>query len=141
MKPSVMLAVALLGVAWVPALRAEDALPGSLEKLSKDQIAAFNREDVAATMALAHTKSPAYEATKDVLTAYFKDQNLKAEQASFQYIGHDDEFAYARVKVKVTSPGTEGFDDNLTDTVMLFHQEGGAWKVWDSYLLGGTLQK
>jgi hypothetical protein len=141
MRPSVILAVALLGLAWAPAPRAEDALAGALEKLSKDQIAAFNREDADATVALAHTKSPTYEAAKATLAEYFKNQDMKAEQASFRYIGHDDEFAYARVKVKVTSPGTEGFDDNVTDTVMLFHQEGGTWKVWDSYLLGGTLQK
>jgi hypothetical protein len=44
---------------------------------------------------------------------------------SFQYLGHDDEFACARIKTKVTSPGTEGFEDNLSDTVTMFHQEGG----------------
>lgn len=60
---------------------------------------------------------------------------------SFQYIGHDDEFAYARIKVKVTSPGSEGFQDNASDTVTLFHQEGGQWKVWDVYLVGGHLGK
>jgi hypothetical protein len=76
-----------------------------------------------------------------MLTDAFKDQDLKAEQVSFQYIGHDDEFAYARVKVKVTSPGTEGFLDNEMDTVTIFHQENGAWKVWDAYLVGGELVK
>jgi hypothetical protein len=45
------------------------------------------------------------------------------------------------VKVKVTSPGTEGFEDNVTDTVTIFHQEGGNWKVWDTYLVGGQLEK
>jgi len=88
-----------------------------------------------------HTKSPTYDAARDLLTGYFKDQNIKAEQVSFQYIGHDDEFALARVKVKVTSPGTEGFQDNVVDTVTLFHQEGGGWKIWDAYLVGGTLEK
>jgi len=141
MKSIVILAATLLGLAWVPATRADDALASSLEKVSQDQIAAFNREDVAATMAYAHTKSPTYDAAREMLTKDFKDQHLKAEQVSFQYIGHDDEFALARVKVKVTSPGTKGFQDTVTDTVTLFHQEGGTWKLWDAYLVGGELVK
>lgn len=141
MKSILILAAALLGLASAPAARAQDALISALEKVSTDQIAAFNREDVAATMAYAHTKSPTYDTAKETLTEYFKGQDLKAEQVSFQYIGHDDEFALARVKVKVTSPGTEGFQDTIADTVTLFHQEGGTWKIWDAYLVGGDLVK
>jgi hypothetical protein len=62
----------------------------------------------------------------------------RAEQVSFQYVGHDDEFAVARVKVKVTAPGTVGFQDNVVDTLTIFHQEGGRWKLWDVYVLGST---
>jgi uncharacterized protein YfaQ (DUF2300 family) len=141
MKSRRMLAALLLALAWAPTTHAEDPLASALEGVSKDQIAAFNTKDVAATMALAHTKSPTYEGAKETLTEYFKDQNLQAEQVSFQYIGHDDEFAYARVKTKVTSPGTEGFEGNQSDTVTMFHQEGGKWKVWDAYLFGTTLEK
>jgi len=139
MPTSVALALALF--AWAPATRADDGLANALEKVSKEQIAAFNRKDVAATMAYAHTKSPTYDAARDTITAAFKDSNPQAEQVSFQYIGHDDEFAMARVKVKVTSPGTEGFQPNIVDTVTLFHEEGGSWKVWDVYLVGGALVK
>ena len=138
-KMSAALAVALF--AWAPATRADDGLANTLEKVSRDQIAAFNRKDVAATMSYAHTKSPTYDEGRDEITAAFKDSNPQAELVSFQYIGHDDEFALARVKVKVTSPGTEGFQPNLVDTVTLFHQEGGVWKVWDLYLVGGDLVK
>lgn len=141
MRSPLLPVAALIAALCAPSVRAEDTLAGALEKVSTDQIAAFNREDLAATMAFAHTKSPTYDAARDTLTEYFKDQDLKAEQVSFQYIGHDDEFAYARVKVKVTSPGAAGFDSNVMDTVTIFHQEGGAWKVWDAYLLGGELVK
>jgi hypothetical protein len=141
MRTNVTVAAVLLGLACAGAARAEDGLASALEKVSTDQIAAFNRKDVAATMSYADTKSPTYDAAKAMLTEDFKHQNLKAEQVSFQYIGHDDEFAYARVKVKVTSPGTKDFQDNVVDTVTLFHQEGGSWKVWDAYLIGGTLEK
>lgn len=139
MKSSVMLAAALLFLAWVPETRADEALASALQQVSKGQIEAFNRADVDATMAYAHTKSPTYDTTRETITEYFKNQKLAAEQVSFQYIGHDDEFALARVKVKVASPGTEGFQPIVTDTVTLFHQEGGSWKIWDAYLLGGQL--
>ena len=139
MKSSVMLAAALLFLAWVPETRADEALASALAQVSKGQIEAFNRADVDATMAYAHTKSPTYDTARETITEYFKNQKLAAEQVSFQYIGHDDEFALARVKVKVASPGTEGFQPIVTDTVTLFHQEGGSWKVWDAYLLGGQI--
>ena len=114
------------------------ALASALEKVSKDQIAAFNREDAAGTLALAYTKSPTYDAAKAELAALFTATDAKAEQVGFQYIGHDDEFAVARVKVKVTAPGTVGFQDNVVDTLTIFHQEGGRWKPWDVYVLGST---
>ena len=139
MKTSAALAVALF--AWAPAPRADDGIATALEKVSKDQIAAFNRKDVSATMSYAHTKSPTYDSAREAISAAFKDSNPQAEQVSFQYIGHDDEFAMARVKVKVTSPGTEGFQPNIVDTVTLFHEEAGSWKVWDVYLVGGDLVK
>lgn len=139
MKSSVMLAAALLYCAWVPAAYGDDPLAGALEQVSKSQVEAFNRADVDAAMGYAHTKSPTYEAARETITEYFKNQKLAAEQLSFQYIGHDDEFALARVKVKVTSPGTEGFQPIVADTVTLFHQEGGRWKIWDAYLIGGRI--
>jgi len=139
MKSTITLAAALLLFVCVPGTRADDTLASALAQVSKGQIEAFNRGDVAATMAYAHTKSPTYDAARETITEYFKNQKLEAEQVSFQYIGHDDEFALARVKVKVRSPGTEGFQPIVTDTVTLFHQEGGSWKIWDAYLLGGQI--
>src|SRR5262245_27489243 len=141
MKASFLsLATALLGLAFAAAVQAADPLAGALEQVSKDQIAAFNKEDVAATMGYAHPKSPTFDEAKASLTSEFADIDAKAELVSFQYIGHDDEFAVARVKVKVRS-SAEGFDDNVVDTITIFHQEGGKWKVWDAYLVGGQLVK
>lgn len=130
------LAATVLGVTLAPAVHADEALVTTLERLSKDHIAAFNREDLAATMGYVHTKSPAYVQTQAELSSQFSALDAKAEQVSFQYVGHDDEFAVARVKVKVTAPGAEDFDDNIVDTMTIFHQEGGRWKLWDTYVLG-----
>ena len=135
---SLALAAALLGVTWASGARADSELAGALEKVSKEQIAAFNREDVAATLGYAHTKSPSYDEAKAELGALFAEVDPKAEQVSFLYVGHDDEFAVARVKVKVSATA-EGFEDNVVDTLTIFHEEGGKWKVWDAYLVGGQL--
>src|SRR5262245_37970890 len=134
---SLVLAAALLAVGSTAAADPDDALAGALQQVSRDQIAAFNREDLAATMSYAHTKSPDYDETRGALTSQFSALDAKAEQVSFQYMGHDDEFAVARVKVKVTAP-TEGFQDNVVDTLTIYHQEGGSWKLWDVYVLGDT---
>lgn len=130
------LAVTFSGVARA----ADDDLAAALEKVSKDQIAAFNKEDASATMAFAYTKAPGFEAAKAELGPLFKDTDARAEQVGFKYVGHDDEFAVARVKVKVSS-AEPGFQNNIVDTLMIFHTEGGAWKVWDTYVLGSEFVK
>ena len=139
MKTTLIGLAALLLFAGAPgtAAAAEDTLAGTLERVSKDQIAAFSRHDVTATLGYAYTKSPAYDEAKTALPSLFSEADTKAEQVGFHYIGHDDELAVARVKVKVTAADAPGFQNNIVDAIMIFHVEDGAWKVWDSYLLGG----
>jgi hypothetical protein len=139
MKTRILAIAALLVVATAAtAARADDALASALEKVSKDQIAAFNREDAAGTLSYAYTKSPGYDTAKAELATLFAGANAKGEQVGFQYMGHDDEFAVARVKVKVTGADA-GFQNNVVDALMIFHMESGSWKVFDTYLLGGQL--
>jgi hypothetical protein len=134
-----MLALAALLFATAAAADSQDAaLASALENVSKDQIAAFNREDAAGMLAHAYTKSPSYDTAKAELTTLFAEADAKAEQVGFQYIGHDDEFALARVKVKVTA-ADPGFQNNVVDTLMIFHVEGGKWKVFDTHWLGAQL--
>jgi len=130
--------VALLAAFAPGAAVADETLAGTLEKLSKDQIAAFNREDAAGTLAFSYTKSPAFDAAKADLPTLFAESDPRAEQVGFQYIGHDEEFAVARVKVKVSADAPD-FQDNVVDTLMIFHTENGSWKIFDTYLLSGQL--
>jgi len=39
-------------------------------------------------------------------------------------------------KVKTTGKPGSGFADNTVDAIYLFHDEGGAWKLWDETVLG-----
>lgn len=140
MKTRIIAFTAALLVATAAAAEHDAELAGALEKVSKDQIAAFNKEDIAATMAFAYSKSPDYDSSKEELTTLFADTDARAEQTAFAFVGHDDEFAVARVKVKVTA-ADPGFQNNVVDTLMVFHSEGGAWKVFDTYVLGSELVK
>src|SRR5215468_5568498 len=91
---------------------ADDALAAELQSVVERQVAAFNAKDVAAAMATLHTRSPEYATTEGGLVEQFKDENLTAALSSFQYVGHDDEFAVARVKVRVAAPTGAHFVDN-----------------------------
>src|SRR5262245_744654 len=125
-----------LVLASAPALADGDPLAAALQKVVEQQVATFNAENVAGSMATIHTASPEYRPTQEELGEVFPEETLKAELVSFQYVGHDDEFAVARVKLKVGAPKGDEFVDNVSDTMMLFHQENGAWRVWGDYLIG-----
>ena len=138
MKTRMIAFAAVLLVATAAAAEHDKELAAALEKVSKDQIAAFNKEDVNATLAFAYTKSPAFDTAKAELPTLFANTDAKAELVEYKFIGHDDEFAVARVKVKVTADDPS-FQDNIVETLMLFHYENGAWKVFDSYVLAADL--
>jgi len=120
---------------------AEDPLAGSLRRVVEGNLAAFNRKDVNATMNFVDTRSPDYSSTKDELVAEFKDYDLTAELVGFTLIGHDDEFAVARVKTKTSAKPNSGFVNNMVDAIAIFHQENGAWKFWSQQVIDAkTLQ-
>lgn len=129
-----LLAFSALGAPTARA--ADDPLTAALRKVVEGNIAAFNKEDVDASMSFVDTKSPDYEGTKSELATDFKDYNLTTQLVSFTLIGHDDEFAVARVKEKTTGKPGSGFADNTTDSMVIFHQENGAWKLWSQEILG-----
>ncbi len=66
----------------------------------------------------------------------FRDSDLTVTLIDFKYMGHDDEFAAARVRMQVVGSPGSGFQDNVTDSILLFHREGGVWKLWSDDVLG-----
>ena len=129
--------VALLGFGAAPVKAAEDPLAATLRKVVEDNAAAYSREDAAGTMASVAANSPDYETTKSLLADQFAARDVKAELVDFKYIGHDDEFALARVKLKsAASPKDAGFADNTVDSIVVFHLDNGVWKLWSEDVLG-----
>ena len=132
-----VIAMLLLSVvAGVASADDEAGLAATLQRVVEDNLAAYNREDRSATMRSIHTQSPDYADMQQALPTQFSALDARTELVSFRYIGHDDEFAIARVKLKTVDQSGAPFVANILDTITLFHQEDGAWKYWDSYTLG-----
>jgi hypothetical protein len=129
-------ALVLLGFSASHALAADDPLTAALRPVVAGHLAAYDREDVDATMSFVDSKSPDFESTKTALAAQFEQQDVTTELVDFALIGHDDEFAVARVRIKSTGKPESGFTDNTIDTILIFHQESAAWKLWDESILG-----
>ena len=117
----------------------DDGLATVLRQVVERNLAAFNQEDAAGALSFIHTKSPEYGATKGALPAQFEALDARTELVRFQYIGHDDEFAVARVKLKTVDQSGEPFATNVMDTITIFHQEDGIWKYWSDHILGVEL--
>ena len=126
---------ALLSLA-VTAGAADDKIAATLKSVVEDSLRAYDAEDADGTMRSVHTRSPQYDTTKAALAGQFQDLDLTAKVTDFKYIGHDDEFAVARVKIQVEGPSGTMFANNTSDNLILFHQEGGIWKLWTDEILG-----
>ena len=116
-----------------------DTIAGVLRQVVDDNLAAYNSEDPSRTLASVHTKSPAYAPMQEALPRQFEALDARTEVEAFTFIGHDDEFAVARVQYRTMGGAKGDFMNNILDTVTMFHQEDGTWKYWDNYILGVRL--
>jgi hypothetical protein len=141
MKPIRLYVAAALLLLFANPLTASAAggLEGTLRQVVEDNLAAYNSEDASRALASVHTKSPAYADMQDALPKQFAAMDARTELERFTYIGHDGEFALARVQYRTTDGSQAPFMDNVLDTITVFHQEDGTWKYWDNYLLGGRI--
>lgn len=128
---------AVLGLAAVAGATSHDKqLTTTLRKVVEDNVSAYNAKDVDGVMRGIHTRSPEYASTKAAIEEQFRTVPATAQLVDFRFIGHDDEFAIARMKLKIAGPPTSDFQDDVVDSVMLFHQENGTWKLWTDEVLG-----
>jgi hypothetical protein len=143
MKQIWIFAAILLLAFAVGAVHAGDGrrLEAELRQVVEDNLASYNREDVSATLGSIHTKSPAYASMRKALPNQFGALDTRTELKSFRYIGHDDEFAVARVMLKTAGRSGQPLAAHVMDTITVFHQEDGAWKYWSNHVLGVDLLK
>ena len=136
-RAGVALAV-LLGLA-VTARAADDKLGTALRGVVEENVRAYDARDTDAFLRTLHPQSPGFEPTKAILSEQFREGDIKVTLVDYQYIGHDNEFAFARVKMKTMAPpGSTDFQSNVTDSVVVFHRDefARAWKLWSDDVLG-----
>jgi hypothetical protein len=114
----------------------DDSPADALRAAVTGQVAAYDKKDLTAAMSFVDTASPDYDSTKAAIAEQFEGPAVSVQVADFKYIGHDDEFAVARVKLKSTAKPDSGFVDNTVDSIMIFHFQDGAWKIWTEKVLG-----
>jgi len=109
----------------------------SLRQVMANDFEAYNAKDIDKLLAGIDSRSPDYEPTRQAVEAQFTElDGVKTELVDFVAMGHDDEFAVARIKAKTTGKPGSGFTDNTVDAIVLFHQENGQWKLWSEEILG-----
>jgi hypothetical protein len=130
-----VLLAATLGLAGAAKAAGSD-LATTLKGTVEDNLRGYNAKDVDATLRSVHKSSPEYDSTKAALADQFREFDVKAELIDFRYMGHDDEFVVVRVKTRFAAPSGSGFNDNVVDSLVAFHQDGGVWKLWSDEVLG-----
>ena len=88
----------LLTVAAGAGAADKNPLPTTLRGVVEDHVRAYNAHDVQGAMRDVHTQSPEYDSTKAAMEQQFRDTPVTAQLVDFKYMGHDDEFAVARMK-------------------------------------------
>jgi len=109
------------------------ANPGIAEALKQavlDNLRYTQAEDSEKVMSTIHSQSPSYLPSKNMMLRLFDDYNLSFELLDFKYIAYDGDLAYARVKQVTRKISGPAFQNNEIDTVQIFRQESGVWKLW-----------
>ena len=139
MKKSILMAAGVaagLGLAGAASAATDAELSAATKAVVESNLSGYNAENPDAAMSAVHKSSPEYASTQAALAEQFRDLDVKATLVDFDYMGHDDEFIVARVKTKLVGPPGSGFADNVVDSLVLFHQENGVWKLWTDEVLG-----
>lgn len=118
---------------------ADDALARALRAVMEENVRAYSAEDARGVEATIHSRSPEHATTVKALADQFRDQDVRARLVDFRLIGHDDEFAVARARIRFEGAAGSGFNDNVTDSLIVFKDEGGRWKLWTDEVLGVEL--
>ena len=137
----ILASLVLLMVTGATVADNHEGMEATFRQLVEEKLAAFNREDASGTMRHIHTKSPEYASTQNALPSQFDALDARTKLVDLRYMGHDDEFAVARVKLKTVDESNAAFEANVLDTIVLFNMEDGVWKYWSDYVIGAEFVK
>jgi len=121
-----------IGVA-LNAAHAEESTEGieaELRAVVEANLEGVAKEDVDAAMGTFHSQSPSYLPTKQATEQLFKLYDVEASLDEYHYVGRDETYAIARVVQRVVKIKGPAFKNNSMDTLWVFRQEEGKWKLW-----------
>lgn len=117
------------------AVLAKDNVGDDLKKTLQANFKAYQDENIDEVMKTVHSESPGYEATKEFSAQIFPAYDIKYDLVQFKYIAVEGEYALARVKQKTVKVSGPEFKDNIIDSIVIFKQEEGTWKLWSQATL------
>lgn len=109
---------------------AEDIRQVVFENLRATQV-----EDMDAMLATLHSESPLYAQTEQMATVLFENYDISYELQVFRYIEQDGEYAIVRLEFSAEKVAGAEFNDNILDSIHVFRQENGDWKIWSMAIL------
>ena len=77
-----------------------------------------------------HPQSLSYEQSRLLLEQLANNYQLEVVPRNFNYIGKDDEFAYAKAIQEVTKISGPAFKDSKTTQLVVFKKDKDDWRIW-----------
>lgn len=108
----------------------DENIEAELNVLVDENLRATQAEELDAMLLTLHSDSPAYQQTKQISETLYVQYDLNYEKRVFRFIGLDGEYALGRFQFCATKITGPEFQDNCIDTIHVFKQENGNWKIW-----------
>ncbi len=136
MKMFYIILIAIVGVSVCLVIGFSDEdVAEDIKEVVFENLRATQVEDMDAMLATVHSESPNYAQTEKLAAMLFENYDLSYEVLLFRYIEQDGEYAIVRLKYSAQKLAGAEFNDNNIDTVHVFREENGEWKIWGMAIL------
>ena len=126
-----LISVALSMTCLASSYAEPDPTAEAIKSVAERTVAALQAEDLDAAISTIHSHSPTVLLSKKSLPDLFENFDINTELLSFGYIGQNEDYAVARTKTRYTKVSGPFFQNQEVDTITVYRQEDGKWKVWN----------
>lgn len=99
---------------------------------------ATEAENLVGVLDTMHPESAAFGQTEALLKQLFPVYELDYEILSYEFVSVSGEYAIVRVKQHTQKVEGPEFMNNTADTLQVFKQHAGSWKLWSQAILEVT---
>lgn len=101
-----------------------------IKQVISDNLKYVQSENLEGAMATMHSQSPSYLPTQQMLQQLFPAYDLKYDIVKYNFVGSDDEYAYAKVLQRTTKISGPAFRNNEVEALQVFKKENNKWRLW-----------